>query len=168
MSAPRYTTGQKTGGIAAAGATVLLLAGMLVKPWEGKRYTVYPDPATGGAPWTVCYGHTGPEVKPGQTYTEAECERLLEKDLAAAQAIVRRCITAPMLPHQEAALISATFNIGRRVVCGSTLQAKANAGDWAGACAQLSRWDKAGGRVMRGLTRRRADERAVCEGREKA
>lgn len=164
MTAKPASTGKRVGAVGVAG-TVLALAAALVAKWEGVRYPVYPDPATGGAPWTVCYGHTGPEVKPGQTYTQAQCDILLQHDLAIAQGIVRKCIKAPMQPHQEAALISATFNIGPRVVCGSTLQAKANAGDWAGACAQLSRWDKAGGRVMRGLTLRRIDERATCEGR---
>jgi lysozyme len=50
-------------------------------------------------------------------------------------------------------------------VCDSTLRKMANVGDWVGACAQLDRWNKAGGRVVRGLVYRRADERAVCEGR---
>ena len=150
--------------IAAGVAAVLAIAAPLVAKWEGVRYAPYPDPATGGAPWTVCYGHTGPDVKSGQSYTKADCDALLQADMAEADAIVRRCIPVPMLRHVEAALVSAVFNIGPAVVCGSTLQRKAMANDWPGACAELSRWDRAAGRQMRGLTLRRADERAMCEG----
>ena len=65
--------------------------------------------------------------------------------------MVRKCIPVPMLRHVEAALVSAVFNIGPAVVCGSTLQGRwAMANDWPGACAQLSRrWDKAAGRHAR-------------------
>ena len=150
--------------IAAGVAAVLAIAAPLIGKWEGLRYHAYPDPATGGAPWTACYGHTGPDVKPGATYTKAECDALLDADMAAADATVRRCIPVPMLRHVEGALVSAVFNIGPSVVCGSTLQKYALANDWPSACAQLSRWDKAAGRQMRGLTLRRADERKLCEG----
>ena len=150
--------------IAAGVAAVLAIAAPLVAKWEGLRYAAYPDPATGGAPWTVCYGHTGPDVVPGQSYTKADCDALLDADMAAADATVRRCIPVPMLRHVEASLVSAVFNIGPSVVCGSTLQKYALANDWPSACAQLSRWDKAAGRQMRGLTLRRADERKLCEG----
>ena len=150
--------------IAAGVAAVLAIAAPLVARWEGLKYVPYPDPATGGAPWTVCYGHTGPDVRPGATYTKAECDALLDADMAAADATVRRCIPVPMLRHVEASLVSAVFNIGPAVVCGSTLQKYALENDWPSACAQLSRWDKAAGRQMRGLTLRRADERKLCEG----
>jgi len=150
--------------LAAGVAAVLAIAAPLIGKWEGLQYRAYPDPATGGAPWTACYGHTGPDVKPGASYTKAECDAFLEADMAVADAYVRKCIPVPMLRHVEAALVSAVFNIGPAVVCGSTLQRKAMANDWPGACAELSRWDKAAGRVMRGLTLRRADERKLCEG----
>lgn len=147
--------------IAAGVAAVLAIAAPIVAKWEGVRYAVYLDPI--GIP-TVCYGHTGPDVKLGQSYTKAECDALLQADMAEADAIVRRCIPVPMLRHVEAALVSATFNLGPQVVCGSTLQRKAMANDWPGACVELDRWNKAGGRQMRGLTLRRADERKLCEG----
>ena len=145
------------GGISAA---VLALAGGLIVKWEGKRYLPYRD-AVGV--WTVCVGHTGPDVKPGREYTEDECDALLTQDMAEANADVKRCIPVPLLPQIEAALTSATFNIGSRVVCGSTLQERALANDWPGACAQLDRWKYGGGRVLRGLELRRADERRLCE-----
>jgi lysozyme len=150
--------------IAVGLAGVLALAAPLVTKWEGVRYYAYPDPATHGAPWTVCYGHTGPDVVQGRAYTKAECDALLDADMAEADAIVRHCIPVPMLRHVEAALVSATFNLGARVVCGSAVQRKALANDWPGACEALSQFNHAGGRVMRGLTLRRADERAMCLG----
>jgi len=150
--------------IAVGLAGVLALAAPLVTKWEGVRYYAYPDPATHGAPYTVCYGHTGPDVVQGKGYTKAECDALLDADMAEADAIVRQCIPVPMLRHVEAALVSATFNLGPKVVCGSVVQRKALANDWPGACEALSQFNHAGGRVMRGLTLRRADERALCEG----
>jgi len=148
--------------IAAGVAAVLAIAAPLIGKWEGLRYHAYPDPATGGAPWTACYGSTR-GIKPGDVFTKAQCDELLRLDMLDADATVRRCIPVPMLRHVEAALVSAVFNIGPSVVCGSTLQRKAMANDWPGACAELSRWDRAAGRQMRGLTLRRADERHLCE-----
>ena len=149
--------------IAAGVAAVLAIAAPLVAKWEGLRYAAYPDPATGGAPWTACYGSTR-GIKPGDVFTKAQCDELLRLDMLDADATVRRCIPVPMLRHVEAALTSLVFNVGPRAVCGSTIQRKAMANDWPGACAELSRWDKAAGRQMRGLTLRRADERKLCEG----
>lgn len=150
---------------AAAGVAVLVaaLAAPMIAKWEGERYEAYPDPGTGGAPWTVCYGHTGADVIRGKRYTKAECAEFLAVDMIEANAAVNRCLPMPKLAHVEAALTSAAFNVGPRVVCGSTLQKKALANDWPGACAELSNWRMAAGRVMRGLELRRADERALCE-----
>ncbi len=149
------------GGISAA---VLALVIPLIVRWEGSgHYEAYVDPV---GVLTVCYGHTGPDVVKGRKYTKAECDALLTQDVAEANADVKRCIPVPLLPQIEAALTSAAFNVGSRVVCGSTLQERALANDWPGACAQLDRWKYGGGRVLRGLELRRADERAMCEGRK--
>lgn len=94
---------------------------------------------------TVCYGHTGPDVTFGASKTPDECRQLLEQDVAEANAIVHRCISVPMTQGQEAALTSATYNVGPSIVCGSTLQRYANAGKWAEACGQLKRWVYGGG-----------------------
>lgn len=147
--------------IAGGLGAVLLLAAPLIAKWEGVRYQPYRD-AVGVL--TVCYGHTGPDIAPGKGYTKAECEALLEADMAEADAVVRKCIPVPMLRHVEAAMVSATFNLGPKVVCGSTVQRKALANDWPGACAALDLFNNAGGRVYRGLVLRRADERKLCEG----
>ena len=151
-------TATAAGGIVAA----LALATGVITKWEGVRYVPYRD-AVGVL--TVCYGHTGPDIEPAKRYTKDDCLGLLASDMSVADAEVSRCLKMPMLDHIRAALVSATFNIGPKVVCGSTLQRKAIANDWPGACAELDRWNRAGDRVMRGLTLRRADERALCEGR---
>ena len=150
--------------IAAGVAAVLAIAAPLVAKWEGLRYAAYPDPATGGAPWTACYGSTR-GIKPGDVFTKAQCDELLRLGMLDADATVRRCIPVPMLRHVEAALTSLVFNVGPRAVCGSTIQRKAMANDWPGACAAIDQWKYAAGRVMRGLELRRADERALCEGK---
>lgn len=154
MSAARVVT--------LAGAGVLALAATVITKWEGVHYEPYRDPV---GIWTVCYGHTGPDVVPSKKYTQEDCDRLLAEDMAEARFHVNRCLPMPKLEQIEASLISATFNIGPKVVCESTLRKKALANDWPGACAELDRWKHAGGRVFRGLVLRRADERAMCEGK---
>lgn len=150
----------KTGPVAGGATVVLLLAALFVKPWEGRELVAYRDMV---GVLTACDGHTGPDVKEGQRFTVEQCDQFLHKDLSIAYGHVRRCIAVPLTDNQAAALTSAAFNIGPRVVCGSTLQRMANAGMPAQAwCPQLDRWNKAGGKVVRGLTRRRAAEKALC------
>lgn len=144
------------------GGVILALAATVAVYFEGYIPTTYADPV--GIP-TICYGHTGPDVTPGRTATRAECDALLQQDLAEAYSAVQRCILVPMKPHQAAALTSATFNAGPKIVCGSTLQKLANRGRWAEACSELSRWVWSSGRKLPGLIKRRAAERAMCEGK---
>lgn len=146
--------------VAGGAALVLALVSALLGHFEGLSLRPYRDPI---GVLSVCYGHTGNVQQ--RTYTKDECEALLRQDMAVAGNELHRCITVPMQPNQEAALTSAIYNLGSQVVCGSTLGKLANAGDWPGACAQLSRWVNAGGRQVVGLVRRRAAERALCEGK---
>lgn len=150
-------------GAAGVTAAVLVLAGALIAKWEGVRYEAYPDPATGGAPWTVCYGHTGPDVVRGKRYTFDECKALLRADMLAADADVRRCVGREMPDGVRAALISLTFNAGPRPVCHGSPGKFARVGDWPNTCKSLDLYKFAAGRVFRGLVLRRADERRVCE-----
>ena len=143
-------------------ALALSLAAGLVAKFEGTTYAAYPDPATKSAPWTICEGHTQ-DVKAGDVATRAQCDEYFSQDLAAANDAIDRCIAKPLSVNQRAALVSAVVNAGPPLVCGSTLQRKANAGDLAGMCAELSRWTWAAGRQLPGLVRRRAEERALCE-----
>jgi lysozyme len=145
-------------------AAVLALAAPLIMRWEGVRYAPYLD-AVGVL--TVCYGHTGPDIDPNKRYTKAECNAFLEDDMRKANYYVRACIARPMPVGVEAALTSLVFNVGPAPVCihGREPRKWAKAGEWAKVCASLDLYKYAGGRVYRGLVLRRADERAVCEGR---
>lgn len=151
---------------AGAGAAVTLIVASLVAIYEpgANVHKPYLDTLAKPPVWTVCEGHTG-NVDPKRTYTDAECHAFKVADIETARAAVNRCLPMPKLPQIEAALTDAAYNIGPAVVCGSTLQREALANDWPGACAELSRWDHAGGRVLPGLTRRRTNEREVCEGK---
>ncbi len=139
----------------------------LVGSFEGLRHVAYLDPV--GIP-TACYGHTA-GVELGQTYTTAQCEELLGEEFWGAVMTVHRCVPVPLAPHELGALASAVYNLGPRLVCdtgSSTAARMLNAGDVAGACNQLPRWDKArvGGVLvpLPGLTRRREAERRMCLG----
>lgn len=137
----------------------------LIKGFETLQLEAYPDPGTGGAPWTIGYGHTGPEVQPGQVITEAEADALLRADLGAAeQAVADALDGAPVTDDQFAALVSLAFNIGGAALASSTLLRKLQAGDVDGAAEEFERWNHAGGRVLAGLTSRRRAERALFEG----
>lgn len=145
-------------------AGVALIVGGLVAKYEpdANQNKPYFDPW--GKVWTVCEGHTG-NVDPKRTYSDAECKAFKDADIAEANAAVKRCLTMPMLVQVEAALTDTVYNVGPKVVCGSTVQRKALANDWPGACAGLDAWKYAGGRVLKGLIRRRSDARGICEGR---
>lgn len=154
----------------AAGA--IALAACVVMKWEGYKTDPYLDSV---GVLTVCYGTT--QAVQHRRYSRAECEAFLARDLEEARETVHACVKAPMLPHQEAALISFAYNVGpgragvRDGLCWlkngkqPRIRVKANAGDWVGACAEFSNWTLAGGQRLLGLERRRADERRLCEGR---
>jgi lysozyme len=150
----------KVAAVIGAGAVALVLP--FVTKWEGSVPRSYRDPVN---IVTACVGHTGPELRMGQTFTQDECDEMLAGDLLIAARGVQDCIDEPMSDNELAAFTSLTFNIGVASFCGSTLVKKFNIGDNLGACAEISRWDKASGRVLPGLVRRRAAERALCENR---
>ena len=145
--------------VAKIGAGATALAVPLVMLYEGTVLQSYRDPI---GIITACVGHTGPELRMGQRYTRQQCEDMLYGDLLKhAQAL--DCIKQPMTDGQKAAFLSFAFNVGNKAFCDSTLARKANAGDMPGACAELSRWTRAGGRELPGLVKRRAAERELCE-----
>lgn len=149
----------KSALIAKIGAAAAALVVSTVAVYEGTVLRTYRDPI---GIITACTGHTGPELVMGQTFTREQCEDMLYKDLAKHAAALD-CIKHPMTDGQKAAFLSFAFNVGQRNFCSSTLARKANAGDMAGACAELSRWTYAGGKQLPGLVKRRAAERQLCE-----
>ena len=95
---------------------------------------------------------------------EATAKRWLITDVAKTEAKMRQCVRVPVTQGEWDAYTSLAYNIGTGAFCGSTLVRKLNAGDYAGACKQILRWDKQNGRVLRGLTRRRNAEYKLCVG----
>ena len=148
--------------ISAAVAAALALATPVVMHFEGRFNTSYADPI--GIP-TICWGHSGAEVKLGQKLSTEACKGLLLDDLLTANRAIDSCVTVPLSAHQRGAFASFAFNVGGGKFCRSSLLKKLNAGDAAGACAELSKWVYAGGEKLPGLIRRRAAERALCEGK---
>lgn len=135
----------------------------LIKRFEGCRLSAYPDPGTGGEPWTIGWGTTridGRPVMPGTTISQAEADRLLHEDLERYAAEVDEAIgDAPTTQAQFDALVSFHYNTG--AIGRATLTSLHRSGDYAGAAREFSRWVHAGGRVMTGLVRRRAAEEAL-------
>ena len=148
---------------AGAGAAALLL--VYVPAFEGVVLRGYRDPI---GVVTACAGHTATAVL-GRPYTREECQSLLVDDLAEHAEDTAECVADSvwwgLTPYEKAAFISFTYNVGSGAFCRSTMAQKLNADDVAGACAELSRWVYAGGRQLPGLVKRRATERALCEGR---
>ena len=136
----------------------------MIKSFEGLRLKAYPDPATGGVPWTIGYGSTA-GVKPGMRITEDQAEALLRTDLAKFERGVTAMLAgAPTTKAQFGGMVSLAFNVGLANLANSTLLRKHLAGDYEAAAAQFGRWNRAAGKVMAGLTRRRAAEAAFYRG----
>jgi len=111
--------------------------------------------------WTVCYGETK-GVQPGDRHSQAECDAMLKREIVSYEAQLDRCLKHPVPMGMKIALVSWTYNVGAGAACRSTLVRLANTGDLIGACNQLPRWNRAGGKVWRGLTNRRMSERQMC------
>jgi lysozyme len=143
-------------------AGVAALAVSVIGGAEGLRQAAYPDPATRGKPWTICYGHTGRDVRLGERASLAECKALLMADLGKEADGVDRCIHRELTDGQYVAVLSLAHNIGVGGVCRSSVVRDINAGDIEGACNALMGYTRAAGVVMPGLVRRRQAERALC------
>ncbi len=136
----------------------------LIKSFEGcerdiggGNFAAYPDPGSGGDPWTIGWGSTGPGIQRGTVWTQEQCDDRFEQDLESYAAAVRRAIgVAPTSQAQFDALVSFHYNTG--AIATATLTKKHKQGDYAGVLREFARWNKAGKKVMAGLTRRRAAE----------
>lgn len=135
----------------------------LIRRWEGCRLAAYPDPGTGGDPWTIGYGATGPGIRKGVRWTQAQADDRLARDVERFMRGVSACLTREAGDNELGAMTSLAYNIGLGNFRASTLLRLFNAGDKQAAAAQFDRWNRAGGRVMAGLTARRKDERSVFE-----
>ncbi len=129
---------------------------------EGDVLRAYPDPLSHGDPWTIGYGHTGPDVHSGLVWTQAQAEAALHSDVGhVATALNLALAGKPTTQGQFDALCSFAFNLGMRKVLNSTLWRKHIAGNFASAANQFALWDNKGSSVQHGLDIRRAKEKAL-------
>lgn len=146
---------QKLGAIIGATAVPGLIA--VVAQWEGKSNDPYKDLV---GVWTVCYGETRVEMRP---YSDAECDEMLAEGLADfAGPVLKRNPELKGHDPQLIAAVSLSYNIGNAAYDRSTVARRFSNGDWVGACNAFLMWNKAGGKVVEGLKRRREAERRIC------
>lgn len=135
---------------------IALAATYLVSPWEGRELKAYPDPATGGEPWTICDGDTF-LVKPGMIETPAGCNARLSRRMMQFRARLVACIPGfyakPL--SWRAMMNSLSYNIGTGAACKSTAARHGIAGQYEASCKAATAFNRAAGRVMIGLVKRR-------------
>lgn len=156
---PKATPAQSLAIFLAASAAA---AALLIPGFEGHRNYAYPDPATGGKPWTICDGSTL-GVKKGDHATNAECVVMTARDAQAHGVAISKCVHRLVPLKSATAFTSFAYNVGVANFCASTVARRLNEGDLPGACAAMSAWVYAAGKKMPGLVKRRARERAYCE-----
>lgn len=130
----------------------------LIKSFEGCKLKAYRDIV---GILTIGYGHTGADVHSGMEISQEEADSILKKDLERFEGAVDGAANESISDNQFAALVAFAFNVGAGAFNSSTLLRKVNAGDYSGAAEEFLRWDKAGGKVVAGLTRRRQAERSL-------
>ncbi|AMO83145.1 lysozyme [Obesumbacterium proteus] len=134
----------------------------LIKQFEGCRLTAYQDSV---GVWTIGYGWTQPvDGKPvgnGMTITQQKADDLLKQGVVQYEAGVHGLVTVQLNQNQYDALVDFAYNLGVNALKGSTLLKKLNAGDYAGAANEFTKWNKAGGKELAGLTRRREAEKSL-------
>jgi lysozyme len=142
------------------GGAAVAMAVALIGGYEGLRLNSYRDVI---GVWTVCYGETR-GIRKGMTFTRAECDEQFSDGLVEFERGMRKCLLRPddipIKPY--IAFMSLSYNIGVGAFCKSSIAARANAGDYRDACNRIPAFNKAGGRVIRGLVVRRADEQKFC------
>ena len=148
-------------GLAGATAAVVLSISALIKPWEGLELRAYPDII---GKWTACYGETK-GIRPGMTFTRKECEdKLLTRVVNDYYRPLTQCI--PGFDQKplgwQASSISVTYNIGVSAACKSTAARLAREGKMRESCEAWTRFNRAGGKVVKGLVNRRNAEFKVC------
>ncbi len=138
-----------------------LMLVVLVGGFEGLRLYSYQDVV---GIWTACYGETK-NMRAGLRFTKDECDRMFVGSLVEHEMGMRACLRAPdAVPDKVyVAFVSLTYNIGVAAFCRSTLARYVNANDLSAACDEILKWDRAGGKVVRGLTVRRQKEHVLCK-----
>jgi lysozyme len=144
--------------VAALSLSAATLVG--IATWEGYVGTAYQDIV---GVWTVGFGTTE-KVKQGQTIDPVTALQRKLSDVQKFEGALKQCVKVPLHQHEYDAYLSLAYNIGPTAFCNSTLVRKLNAGDYAGACQEILRWNRAGGKVVKGLDNRRKAENKQCLG----
>ena len=134
----------------------------LIKVFEGCKLESY---LCAAGVWTIGYGHTK-MVEEGQEITQEEADNILLNDLEIYEEAVLKAVEVPLHQHQFDALVSWTFNLGGANLNASTMLKVINKGEYEDVPAQIKRWNKAGGKVLQGLIRRREAEALLFEGKD--
>ena len=134
----------------------------LIKKFEGCELEAYKCSA---GVWTIGYGHTK-DVEEGDTWSQSHAEHMLEVELHEYESYINDFVTAPLSQNQFDAMVSWVYNLGSANLKASTMLKVLNAGDYEDVPAQIKRWNKAGGKVLEGLIRRREAESLLFLGKE--
>lgn len=152
--------------MAGAFTAAIAASASFIEPEEGISLKSYQDSVK---VWTICRGHTGPEVKKGLIYTNAMCDTLFKSDIWKAMQGVLRNVSVELPEPVLVSFTSFVFNVGEGKFRTSTMRALVNSGDVVGACKQLPRWKFAGGLDCSvranncwGVWERRQREQALC------
>lgn len=147
-------------------AAWLTICVTLCASFEGFASRPYVDTIGRGHPITWCYGETrsdAPVPKLTATFSEAYCRAELAKKLSTVYApAIEKCIHVAMPPHREAAIVDAAYNLGPNAICKGAIARNLNAGNVAAGCRALLAYDRASGRIVAGLVRRRQAEYQFC------
>ena len=128
-----------------------------IKGWEGCKLVAYQDSV---GVWTIGYGHTV-NVHEGDTCTQEQADKWIADDVDERWHAIDQFIRATLAEHEMAAIVSLAFNVGVSAVAKSTLLSRVNNGDFGSAADEFLRWNRAGGKIVPGLTKRRQAERAM-------
>lgn len=151
------------------GGALGLAGAYLITPSEGLVTKTYLDPV---GILTSCYGHTGKELKLGQTFTQEQCDKQFAQDLIKHDQEMSTYVHVPWLSdYEHAGILSFCYNVGVANCTNSTLMRKLNEGDHIAACRELAKWTRAGGKDCRiassncsGIVTRRDKEMKWCLG----
>ena len=134
----------------------------LIKKFEGCELEAYQCSAN---VWTIGYGHTK-DVEKGDTITKEEAEQMLVDELHEYENYINKYVNVALSQNQFDALVSWVYNLGPANLKASTMLKVLNSGEYEDVPAQIKRWNKAGGKVLDGLVRRREAEALLYQGRE--
>ena len=134
----------------------------LIKKFEGCELKAYQCSA---GVWTIGYGHTK-DVVEGMEITQEQAEQMLVDELHEYESYINKYVTVALSQNQFDALVSWVYNLGPANLSASTMLKVLNSGEYEDVPAQMKRWNKAGGKVLEGLIRRREAEACLFVGKK--